>query len=178
MYSYTFTLFVLAFQIHFDEGYFTEIPEKSNTVGHKHVCEDIKSENKYSHTIEQCSSSTSDDNLYNNLNNRIMNIKKHCGELCETDLTISKHHITKGQYYDHLEVEVNCNGLWNTSIFDESSNFQHAPQKLPSYIKKDFRTNIMYLFIRIISTIESKKNEIRIMQTGVRDKINHKVYLL
>jgi hypothetical protein len=137
MHSYTFTLFVLIFQTSCDESYCTKIPELPSNIGHKYVCENTKSENKDAPTIEQCSSPTSDDKAYKNLETRILDIKKQCGKLCEIDLPTSKR-VTKGRYYDQLEVEINCHALWNTSIFDEPSKFHHAPQKLPSYIKKDF----------------------------------------
>ena len=137
MNSYTLTIFVLIFHLSFGERVFSKIPELRNNVGHKYVCENSKLENKDGPTIEQGSFRTSYDKVYKDLETRIMDIKKQCGKLCETDLPTSKL-VTKGRYYDHLKVEIDCHGLWNTSIFDEPSKFQHAPQTLPSYIKKDF----------------------------------------
>ena len=40
--------------------------------------------------------------------------------------------------YDYREVQIKCESLWNTTIFDEPSKFEPALQKLPSYAKDYF----------------------------------------
>ena len=135
--SWTFTLFVLTFQISFHVSNFTKIHELTNNLGDTFVCANSKSENKDGPAIEQSSYHTSEDKAFKNLKYQINDIKKQCGKLCETDLS-TPIVVTNGKYYDHLKVAFNCQGLWNTSIFDEPSKFQHAPQNLPSYIKTEF----------------------------------------
>ena len=128
MCSYSRILLVLLVKITFDEGRFAEIIEIPKSVGNTYFCENDPS-------IDQCISSTKEHREYKNLKNQIMDIQNQCGELCGSSQSRS---VTKGQYYDRLEVDMNCNNLWNTSIFDVPSKFDRAVQKLPSYIKLHF----------------------------------------
>ena len=46
-------------------------------------------------------------------------------------------------YYVPIEKEVNCNRLWNTSIFDEKNELKEAIQIIPKYLRDYFSHNNM-----------------------------------
>ena len=58
---------------------------------------------------------------YRSIQRNIELIKKECGDLC--DMSPSKYNsISKDSKFHYVPIEkkVNCNRLWNTSIFDEN----------------------------------------------------------
>ena len=106
-------------------------------VPHKPFCENQVLNNADISSVVQYSSNTSNSASYKQIKTRILSIKQQCGKLCDIDLSRSKH-ISKGPFYDHVEKHINCGALWNNSIFDDTSRFTSAVQKLPIYLKKYF----------------------------------------
>ena len=81
---------------------------------------------------------------YKNLKTKIKLIKDECGDLC--DMSPSKYNsVSKDSkfYYVPIEKEVNCNRLWNTSIFDEKNELKEAIQIIPKYLRDYFSHNNM-----------------------------------
>ena len=81
-------------------------------------------------------------NLYEDIKTTIEVIKKKCGSLCNVDVSTYQP-ISQGSmfYYVPIKKEVNCQKLWNHSIFDEKSKFSNAPQKIPKYLRGYFTHN-------------------------------------
>ena len=42
-------------------------------------------------------------------------------------------------YYVPIQKAIDCNGLWNNSIFDESGKFKRPPQKIPKWLLDEFK---------------------------------------
>ena len=81
-------------------------------------------------------------NPYRDVENKINEIKKQCGKLCEYNSTKYEPILDGSEfYYVPIEKEVNCKALWNSSIFDKSSTLKLTVQKLPVYLRKYFSYN-------------------------------------
>ena len=81
---------------------------------------------------------------YKNIQAKIKRIKKECGNLC--DMSSSNYTpISRGNkfYYESIKKHVDCNRLWNNSIFDEKSEFDWAVQIIPKYLQGTFSHNGM-----------------------------------
>ena len=83
-------------------------------------------------------------NPYKDIENKIHAIKKQCGSLCEINSS-NYEPISEDSrfYYVPIKKDVNCKDLWNSSIFDETTKFKEAIQKLPVYLKQYFSFNNM-----------------------------------
>ena len=80
--------------------------------------------------------------LYKDLKNNIKLIKKECGSLCNIDPSTYKPISDDSKfYYVPIQKKVNCQSLWNNSIFDEKTKFTNAPQKIPKYLRRYFTHN-------------------------------------
>ena len=80
--------------------------------------------------------------LYKDLKNNIELIKKECGSLCNIDPSTYQSISDDSKfYYVPIKKEVNCQKLWNSSIFDEKGKFMQAPQKIPKYLRGYFTHN-------------------------------------
>ena len=81
---------------------------------------------------------------YKNLQVKIKLIKDECGNLCDmskaTCTTVSK---DDKSFYVAIQKQVDCNRLWNNSIFDEKSEFDEAVQIIPKYLQETFSHNGM-----------------------------------
>ena len=82
--------------------------------------------------------------LYKDIENKINAIKQKCGTLCEINTSSYEPLLEDSKtIYRAIKKEVNCKDLWNSSIFDETSNFEQAIQKLPVYLRQHFSYNNM-----------------------------------
>ena len=76
---------------------------------------------------------------YKYIKNRISLIKKECGTLCDVDPLLYTPISDENKfYYVPIQKTINCERLWNNSIFDEKSQFRNAIQKIPKYLEKHF----------------------------------------
>ena len=76
---------------------------------------------------------------YRNLRRKIDLIKEECGDFC--DMSPSRYVSTLDDntfYYVPMKKPIDCNRLWNNSIFDEKSEFDKAIQILPKYLQAQF----------------------------------------
>lgn len=89
---------------------------------------------------------------YRDILKHIKKIKDHCGRLCETEDvdSLDSNYISsdRNRLYKYIDKLPNCNGLWNSSIFDLPSDLEFPLQKVPKYLVKYFthngRTKISY----------------------------------
>ena len=80
--------------------------------------------------------------LYKDIKNKIELIKKECGSLCDIDPSTYKPIPDNSKfYYVPIKKEVDCQSLWNNSIFDEKGLFKEAPQTIPKYLRGYFTHN-------------------------------------
>ena len=78
--------------------------------------------------------------IYKDIKNKVEAIKEQCGALCKVDVSTYQQISEDSKfYYVPIEKEIDCNGLWNSPIFDESSKFKSPPQKLPKYLIQYFK---------------------------------------
>ena len=76
---------------------------------------------------------------YRNLRRKIDLIKEECGDFC--DMSPSRYVSTlddNTSYYVPMKKPIDCNRLWNNSIFDEKSEFDKAIQIIPKYLQAQF----------------------------------------
>ena len=83
---------------------------------------------------------------------QVTKLKYHCGELCDIGHS-SEYNNTKfadelrrkhpnGSLVFHFQKKhVNCNALWNTSMFEEPTRFKHPPIDIPKPLKTHFSYN-------------------------------------
>ena len=78
--------------------------------------------------------------IYEDLKTKVESIKEQCGSLCNIDPSTYQPISEDSKfYYVPIEKAIDCNGLWNSSIFDESGKFKRPPQKLPKYLLQYFK---------------------------------------
>ena len=72
---------------------------------------------------------------YKDIKNKVELIKEQCGALCNVDPSTYQP-ISKDSefYYVPIEKEIDCNRLWNSSIFDDDGKFKRPPQRIPEYL--------------------------------------------
>lgn len=72
-------------------------------------------------------------------------IKQYCGELCDTSRKG-----TPGPFFDHINANINCKGLFMNDYYDQSHGLLHAPKVIPEDLLDDFtmgnRTPVRYTY--------------------------------
>lgn len=77
---------------------------------------------------------------YEQLKKNIQIIKEECGSLCNVDHSTYQPISEDSKfYYVPIQKDIDCNRLWNTSIFDESGNFKRPPQRIPKWLLDEFK---------------------------------------
>ena len=78
--------------------------------------------------------------IYKQLKKNIQIIKEECGGLCNVDPSTYQPISEDSKfYYVPIQKDIDCNRLWNNSIFDESGKFQKPPQRIPKWLLDDFK---------------------------------------
>ena len=79
-------------------------------------------------------------NIYKDSKAKIESIKEQCGTLCNIDPS-SYQPISEDSnfYYVPIKKDIDCKGLWSSSIFDESGKFKRPPQKIPKWLLDEFK---------------------------------------
>ena len=78
---------------------------------------------------------------YRKLHDTILQMKKECGDLCEPDFIDIEKDIPDDKTFKRLKKSINCDNLWNDSIFDQSNDFDVPLQILPKYLRNYFTQN-------------------------------------
>ena len=88
-----------------------------------------------------CSYGNADRNIkepsynYKDIKNKIESIKEQCGALCHVDPSTYRPISNDSKfYYVPIEKQIDCNRLWNSSIFDDDGKFKRPPQRIPEYL--------------------------------------------
>ena len=77
---------------------------------------------------------------YKELKTNIELIKEQCGELCNVDPSAYQPISEDSRfYYIPIQKDINCNRLWNNSIFDENGKFTRPPQRIPKWLLDEFK---------------------------------------
>ena len=97
--------------------------------------------------------------LYKDIKNKIELIKNECGALCNIDPSTYQPISDESKfYYVPIKKEVNCQKLWNNSIFDEKGKFASPPQKIPKYLRGYFTHNSSIVDIKPLYYDEITEN--------------------
>ena len=78
---------------------------------------------------------------YSKFHETILQMKRECGDLCEPTFIDIANDIPDGKTFKKLEKSINCNNLWNDSIFDQPNEFDEPLQILPKYLRDHFSRN-------------------------------------
>ena len=78
--------------------------------------------------------------IYKQLKKNIQIIKEECGGLCNVDPSTYQPISEDSKfYYVPIQKDIDCNRLWNNSIFDESGKFKRPPQRIPKWLLDEFK---------------------------------------
>ena len=93
---------------------------------------------KSKNILGSCTRNSSSHAAYQNLKRNVISLKQQCGDLCEMkNFTVVKR-ISSENFYDHIEKNINCEGIWNDTMFEELAKFEYPPQRLPKYLQPFF----------------------------------------
>ena len=74
-----------------------------------------------------------EDEVQDNLRKTIASVKKSCGEVCDLNKKGKP-----GKYFDVIEKNFDCLGLFSNPDFDKPLEFSRPPKYLPFWLKDDF----------------------------------------
>ena len=75
---------------------------------------------------------------YKYLEKNTISLKNQCGDLCEMNKFTLVKRISSENLFDHIEKNINCEGIWNEAMFGDAVRFEYPPQKLPKYLQSFF----------------------------------------
>ena len=86
-----------------------------------------------------CKQDMTNKEAYNVAKQNLVEIRKSCGEICETDIEIERS--TGGKFYKSLKKRFDCEALWSNPLIDEPSRFCSPPSIVPKWLKPQLTYN-------------------------------------
>ena len=78
---------------------------------------------------------TTNKQKYENLKKSLKSIKNSCGDICDQSITRQENNT---KYWNHIEKNIDCVGLFSNYDIDVNSEFEYPPYKIPKWLIPEY----------------------------------------